>query len=230
MSEQRQCGMDAGAYVLGALSGPEEEAFRLHLAACEECRHEVDELESAAAALPLMAPVVQPPRALRRRVMSEIRADARARRRGTPSPAPAWRSWLGLSPLARGSLAGLLVLAIAVALTVGLSAQSPTGGVYAAVIAWHPGSAVVKVDNGTAELLISGMPAPPSGKVYEVWLQRGDGEPAPTSALFDVNDAGKADVDVPGRLSGVSKVMVTAEPDGGSRVPTESPILVATLS
>ncbi len=56
--------------------------------------------------------------------------------------------------------------------------------------------------------------APPDGQIYEVWLQRG-GVAHPTTALFGVNDNGDAEVDVPGNLHGVSRVMVTREPAGG---------------
>jgi hypothetical protein len=44
-----------------------------------------------------------------------------------------------------------------------------------------------------------------------------------------VTHAGDASVNVPGNLSGVHQVMVTAEPLGGSSHPTSSPIIVATL-
>ena len=72
------------------------------------------------------------------------------------------------------------------------------------------------------------MPKPVPGKVYEVWLKR-SGKPQPTDALFTVSSAGTATVGVPGSLNGVKAVMVTAEPDGGSRVPTSAPVIVATL-
>jgi hypothetical protein len=35
---------------------------------------------------------------------------------------------------------------------------------------------------------------------------------------------------VPGRLHGVQRVLVSAEPPGGSQAPTTQPILVAALS
>ena len=59
---------------------------------------------------------------------------------------------------------------------------------------------------------------------------RGSRPPAPTSALFDVPADGYTDVDVPGSVRGVRQVLVTAEPAGGSRAPTQAPVIAATLS
>jgi hypothetical protein len=75
------------------------------------------------------------------------------------------------------------------------------------------------------------MPAPAVGRVYEVWLDHGEGTaPQPTDALFSVSRAGRASVDVPGDLDGVKAVLVTDEPAGGSRVPSGAPVIAATLS
>lgn len=54
--------------------------------------------------------------------------------------------------------------------------------------------------------------------------------PAPTTALFGVNAAGAADVGIPGSLHGVTLMMVTPEPAGGSPVPTHSAVITASLS
>ena len=40
---------------------------------------------------------------------------------------------------------------------------------------------------------------------------------------------GTADVGVPGGLTGVSAVMVTDEPDGGTLAPTSAPVIAARL-
>ena len=50
-----------------------------------------------------------------------------------------------------------------------------------------------------------------------------DGAPQPTDALFTVSSAGNATVGVPGNVSGVKQILVTAEPTGGSKVPTSTP-------
>ena len=83
MSEKRDCGADAAAYVLGALEPAEAEAFRKHLASCVVCRDEVTAFQEVAELLPLSAPPQPVPRGLKNRVMVEVNADARA---AAPSP------------------------------------------------------------------------------------------------------------------------------------------------
>lgn len=80
--------------------------------------------------------------------------------------------------------------------------------------------AVLHVGGGHADLLVSNMPPPPSGTIYEVWLDRPGQAPQPTASLFSVTSKGAGVVDVPSDLSGVSDVMVTPEPIGGSLMPT----------
>ena len=75
------------------------------------------------------------------------------------------------------------------------------------------------------ELVVSGMPQPALGKVYEVWLKRGGASPQPTDALFGVTSLGRGAVTVPSSLRGVKEVLVTSEPLGGSTRPT-SPVLL----
>ena len=72
--------------------------------------------------------------------------------------------------------------------------------------------------------------APPAGHIYEVWLQHGHQAPSPTSTLFGVTSSGAGDVGVPGSLHGVSHVLVTAEPLGGSLHPTSNPVIVARIT
>lgn len=78
-----------------------------------------------------------------------------------------------------------------------------------------------------AELSVSGMPEPPVGEVYEVWLLRsGSASPRPTDALFTVTKAGSATVEVPGGNTGnVREVLVTSEPLGGSTIPSGPVVL-----
>jgi hypothetical protein len=75
------------------------------------------------------------------------------------------------------------------------------------------------------------MPQTAPGRVYEVWVVKGSGgSPQPTDALFNVTSAGNATVGVPGSVSGVSEVLVSSEPRGGSRSPTTAPVIVAHVS
>ena len=75
-------------------------------------------------------------------------------------------------------------------------------------------------------LRVRGFPAPPRGRVYQVWLKRPGRPPDPTTALFTTR-GGDATVEVPGSVEGVDQVLVTAEPDGGSQAPTRDPVIIA---
>jgi anti-sigma-K factor RskA len=228
--ETRDCGGDAAAYVLGALEPAEVEAFLRHLDRCIVCRDELAAYQQVVDVLPMTAPQYSPSRRLRRRVLRAVRDEPRRAPAAAPAPSrrPAW-SW-GSFP--RPALA-LVVLALLVA-GIGGSVISSSGGghtrVIQASVVGSPGTAQLRVSDGQAKLVVNHLPAPPAGHIYEVWLKRGQGTPSPTSALFSVTTAGAGDVDVPGNLNGVSQVLVTPEPAGGSSVPTHTPVIVAQLT
>jgi anti-sigma-K factor RskA len=93
------------------------------------------------------------------------------------------------------------------------------------------GAAVaLRVTGDHGELDLRGMPAPPRGRVYQVWLVHGDEPPRPTGALFTVARDGRARVDIMESLKDTDKVLVTDEPPGGSPQPTTEPIAGATLT
>lgn len=232
MGEHRDCGIDAAAYVLGALEPDELEGFRAHLTTCAICRDEVSAFQEVVDTLPLLAPPQPVPRGLKRRVMAGVRAEPRQ-----PSGA---RAKAGKLPFRIPSVfvaipsPALVASALIVALVIGVGAIALSSGggssthVYSASVV-GPGRAKLRVTNGRGELVVKGMPAPPGNDIYEVWLQRGKQAPTPTRALFSVTSDGSANVGVPGDLRGVGRVMVTPEPPGGSSAPTHTPVIVARL-
>ena len=225
ISGQSGCGADAGAYVLGALTSEEAEAFRSHLSTCIVCRDEVAALEAVAEALALAAPQLPAPRRLRRRVLSDVRGEPRpdGALAGRPRSRPR-----ATRPLV--ALGGALALAGAIVAAIVLAAGGSAGTrVVQASVTLPRGSAVVRLAGGHAELVLRDMPQPPPGKIYEVWLERAGRSPSPTSALFDVTSAGAGAVDVPGDLRGVRELLVTPERRGGSLAPTHVPVIVARL-
>jgi anti-sigma-K factor RskA len=227
----RDCSGDAAAYALGALEPNEAAAFRLHLETCVVCRDELAEFERVVDVLPMAVPQYEAPASLRHTVLKGARAELAATEPAASGAAPrpwhaAW--WRRGLPRPRLALATAALAALAVvAVVLATSGSSGSRVITAAVTG--PGRAEVKVSGGRAELVIRGFPAPPPGDVYEVWLQHGTAAPSPTTTLFSVTREGRADVGVAGRLTGVSRVMVTPEPAGGSRVPTHAPIIVARL-
>jgi anti-sigma-K factor RskA len=228
--ERSDCGHDAAAYVLGALESEEATAFRRHMVGCVVCRDEVAALQGVADALPMAAPRTGAPPSIKRRLMTEVRADAKRRRRAPDRrwtrARPVWPA-LGRPAMAAGALLAAFALALG-AFELG-SGSSPPQLVRATVVG-GTGNAVLRLSGGHAELAMEHIPAPPPGRIYEVWVKRGTQPPSPTSALFDVTRSGAGAVDVPGNLHGVSEVLVTPEPLGGSLVPTRAPVIVAQIS
>jgi anti-sigma-K factor RskA len=223
IAEDRDCGGDVAAYALGALDEAETRAFRAHLEGCAVCQDELAVFEQIVNRLPTSAAAYRAPRRLRRRVM---RAVAHEPRHGQ---APARRRRALLRPaLAFAGAMAVAAAAVVVLLAVG-SSSSQNPRVIAAQVAGS-GSASLRVSRDHAELVVHRFKAPPPGQIYEVWLQRGKtGAAIPTKALFGVNDAGDADVEVPGNLHGVTLVMVTREPAGGTQKPTHPPVIRAAL-
>jgi anti-sigma-K factor RskA len=222
------CG-DAAAYVLGALEPHEAEEFRRHLATCVVCRDEVTAFQQVTDALPMAAPYQPAPKGLRRRVLRAVRAEPKP----GPASAPRERSLPRIRALPRSALAvaGLLVAALAIGGGIELASTNSTGSrLIQANVIGLPGTAEVRIVGGHADLVLNRMPPPPPGHIYELWLKRGDQPPSPTRTLFSVTSAGAANVGVPGDLHGVSEVLVTPEPAGGSLAPTHAPVIVAQLT
>ncbi len=232
---------DAAAYVLGALEEQEVAPFREHLAGCAVCRAEVTQLQVVADSLGLGVPSRSAPETLRARIMATAHAEAellRAAGHDADKPIPAARSrWRrGLVPALGAAAAlgvGLLVGALAINTGSKSSGGPGTSGTSTQVIKavvvepGHNATALLRKAGSQLELVVEGMPAPPHGQIYEVWLERGTQAPAATDALFSVTSSGEGSVDVPGYVQGVSHVLVTAEPLGGTLKPTHNPVIIA---
>ncbi len=233
-NECERC-VDVGAYVLRALDEHEVEPFREHLADCAACREEVSQLQDVTDSLAIAVPHVQAPSDLHARLMTVVRGEAellRAAGHEADRPVrsrPRWR-WRLLPALAATGALAAGVLIGALAINTG-SGEQQTRVIQAIVLppAGHEATAALHAVGSHVELQVSGMPAPALGRIYEVWLERGSRPPEPTDALFSVTGQGRGTVGVPGGLRGVSKVLVTSEPLGGSLKPTRSPVIVASV-
>ena len=223
----------AGAYVLGAMAVAEREEFEEHLSTCAICREEVEELQPAAEALPMASPLMVPPPELKDRIMAEVEREAEllgAAGAGADRPERTERrrrgSWLSgwrLAPVAAALvIAGVLV---GTSLSGGPDERTISANVDA------PGaSAELHVSGDQAMLVAENLPAPPEGRVYEVWLMPDDSEvPAPTNVLFMPRGDGSAEAAIPS-VEGVSEVLVTDEPHGGVDTPSGELLLSAELS
>lgn len=225
---------DAAAYVLGALTEPELESYREHLGGCAECMAEVTALQPIADSLAVGVARVEAPADLRIRLMEVVSGEAELLHAAgyeadRPTRAQArWRGWL--QPALAGAAALAVGLAIgALAINSGTKSQvTRTQTIEAVVVApGYHATAALHRSGSHVVLVVAGMPAPPPGHIYEVWLEHGTQAPQPTDVLFSVTRTGGGSVGVPSALQGVSKVLVTAEPLGGSPKPTREPIIVA---
>jgi anti-sigma-K factor RskA len=229
MSGQHDCGADAAAYVLGALEPAEAEAFSRHLATCVVCRDEVAAFQHTANALAMAPPQHAAPRGLKRRVMRAVRegeAEGSASRRPRR-----WGSGLFVARPAIAAIAAFAVVVVVIGAIIASSGGSDGTRTIAAMVSGSPGTAQLSVSGGRAELVVRGFPQPTAGHIYEVWkVHNGAKAPSPTRALFSVNSSGAADVGVPGDLNGVTQVLVSQEPAGGSLAPTTAPVIVASLA
>jgi anti-sigma-K factor RskA len=228
---------DLSAYLLGALEPNETEALERHVGGCDRCRTELRWLAPALDALPETVERVEPSPQLRARLLAEVREDARRTRAATaPDPKrPGLLAWLrGVAgphwrPLAAGA-AMLLIAAAVVGYAVGNGGGSGGGGKITSVQANGSAGLVAAVSmEGTAHgrIKLSNVGPLPHDKVLEAWLER-DGTVEAVPALFVPNGEGEA-ATVLGDMDGVTTVMVTEEPPGGSEVPTAEPIVEVPL-
>jgi anti-sigma-K factor RskA len=220
---------DLAAYALGALDEDEGEELRAHLEHCDECRQHLRWLQPAVDLLPRAVTQLEPPPKLRKRLMSTVRAEARAGARESREPGRRreWRALL-LRP-ATAVAAGTLLVAGAVG---GYLLHQPTenrASNYAAVPTKPSSTAsgTLERQDGSGILHVDGMPALARNQVYETWIQRG-GRVEPSS-LFTLGRNGSGDAAIPGPLEGADAVLVTREPRGGSPQPTAPPLLQARL-
>jgi anti-sigma-K factor RskA len=92
------------------------------------------------------------------------------------------------------------------------------GGVEASVIR--------SVSEGRAVLVTHNMPAAPTGRVYELWLQSPAGVMVPAGTM---DRPGSRPVVLRGDATDATAVGITVEPEGGSDSPTTDPIALFDL-
>jgi len=235
---------DPAAYLLGALSELEHQAFERHLMGCSTCGEELDHLRPAAEALPRSVSPVRPSEALKRSVMDVVTREAvernepsrpRAAAKGmsrrlralVPSltnrgPAVAWVSAAFLLAV------GLAFGAVGASLLYNDDGRTLAAKVDSVRVPEASGSLTVSSDQSRGSILrVHGMPSLPSREVYQVWVRR-EGEMV-SQSLFSVGDDGGGAAAVPDDLEGADSVAVTREPSGGARAPSGKPVVLVGL-
>jgi anti-sigma-K factor RskA len=221
------------AYLLGALPEQEAEAFERHLATCQECTLELEELRLAADALPRSVEPLVAPETLKKSIMDAVwteAGEAAPRRRRFPA-------WLRVPRLARLSPAAAAVMAaclLALGALVGWGITQLGGNEERTVVARVDSSRLPDArgsleieEDGEGVLTLRGLPRPVPDQVMQVWLQRG--KRVVPSTVFAVREDGTAVAAIPEDLDGVDRVMATREPPGGAETPGEPPPVTVDL-
>ncbi len=213
---------DIAAYLLGALEPGEAAELERHIAGCGECEEELQRLRPAVRVLPETVERVEAPAALRTRLIEQVRSEA-ASSQAPPAARRSPRWGLGRRPLA-----GLATLALILAAIGGYAISNSGSGSSpktTTVVSGHsPGVTAEMVREGeTGTLRLANLHQLPAGKVLQAWVQRGQ-RVVSAKALFVPNPDGTATATIDD-MDGVSTVMVTAEPSGGSVQPTGAPIV-----
>ncbi|HBY58962.1 MAG TPA: hypothetical protein DEH78_04025 [Solibacterales bacterium] len=229
-------------FALRALEPADMAAVQQHLdSGCTECRREWDAIQEALAAVAYLAPPAEPPATLRSRVMNAAAMER-------PPARPAKRTAVPWKPFAWAAAAAAVAIFFVQesrldryretvrSLQSEVSRQTAILDVLNApeareVIFGEGASGRVLLHPKLGVLMIArNLPAPPAGRVYQMWLVPRTGLPV---------SAGLPGGGVPGRvthfhptqvdLAQVAAVALSVEPPGGSPQPTTRPFLVVGL-
>jgi hypothetical protein len=244
------------AYAIGdgALNAP----IRAHLLICPACQQILHDYSHVVQLLPFDAPPVSPPAALRERLIAAVAAEVvpptplprPARISALPAP-PRQRRW----PLfgVWGAL-GAALIAIVLLFGWNISLQQQLATQTTALTASREGwqSLVVMMNDPTlvsyrmsgsvahgtlwgvpqreiACLMIEDLPAPPSGQIYQVWLQTASGWSS--VGTYEFRPGNRWFMIRPAQAFGTYRaVLVTTEPAGGSQAPTGPALLQSDLT
>jgi anti-sigma-K factor RskA len=214
------------AYVLGALPFESLSDIGEHLATCGN-HPDAAELQGVASSLAFAVPEMEPPPALKARLMDAVRAEAGPAEARARAPGLfGWLQRLVARPAFPYALAGSLAVAVVALVVANIGGSnepdtatvnlSGSGEANAVVHLLEDDIVVIEVD----EL----EPAGPD-HTYQAWVITGD---TPASlALFNTTSRGEAFAATRADLSGADAIAVTVEPAGGSVAPTTEPFLIS---
>jgi anti-sigma-K factor RskA len=227
---------ELAAYMLGSLDPEETSAFEAHLSGCGRCQARERWLRTSLDVLPSTVEQLEPPPALRERLMETVRRES-----GVPDEAQARKPARPAGRRLRGRLEALrlrpatALAAVAVLIAAGIAGYAIGGGessktktiAVTGTPAAPQGTGTFVRDGDRAVLRVSNLPQR-RGRVYEVWLVK-RGKPVP-SGLFQVAKDGTGSAGIASGVDGATQVMVSSEPARGSEQPTTQPVLSAMIS
>ncbi|HZN77459.1 MAG TPA: anti-sigma factor [Micromonosporaceae bacterium] len=228
----------AGAYALDAVDDVERAAFGRHLAECETCALEVNELRETVGRLADSTWELPPPR-LRATVLDQVR---RTRQKGPgradrdrvsiAASAQRWRRWtagaVAAGIIAIGAATGTYVVQeerVQDARQIQAVLEAPDA---VTEVATRDGGELRVVSSDSldaAVVIVTKMPEINSTQAYQLWKIRGN---APTSA--GVLAAGRnTGVQYVGGVNGYEVLAMTLEQAGGAAAPSDDPLASVTL-
>jgi anti-sigma-K factor RskA len=228
----------SGAYAIDALSPAEAEEFEKHLDGCAACRDEVRELQDAAARMGA-SEAIAPPAGLKARVLAAADQQPQLRPKVTPIDARRSRRW---APRVAAAVGGVVAAAvIAVAALGGVDwpggdqgrndpsvATSEVSQVFDAPDAHvdtvktadgHRLAVATSPESGQMALETSTLAKLKGNRVYQMWAVH-NGRVTSVGLIDDL----KAGAVMPIPTYGTT-VAITVEPEGGSKRPTNPPIV-----
>jgi anti-sigma-K factor RskA len=237
-----------GGYALDALPDEDRAEFERHLARCPSCADEVLGMREAAARLALAAAVAPPP-GMREQVLTAIprtrqlppagpRLLARTGKRARPRRLPLSRAVAATV----GALTLVAAIAFLVVTQISTSSQlhqsQAASRAIAAVLAEPDAriesatatvggtvTAVVSVRDREAVVTTAGVPSLPQARVYQLWVMTAAGT-ARSAGLLKLTGSGSADPVLAADVRPGDRLGITVEPDGGTRQPTTTPIVI----
>ncbi|MFE2876349.1 anti-sigma factor domain-containing protein [Streptomyces roseus] len=236
----------AAPYALDALDPGERVEFAAHLAACAACGQDVADFRATAARLAAAA-AQAPPVPMKQRTLAAIDHVRQHQPRVAAAAPVSWRGALRRNVLSMALAASLAAAASSAGLAAwehhekqqleqrarqseqrldavsGVLAAPDARTVHGRAGNGAMASAVVSDLRKTAVFTASGLPAPPPGRTYQLWLGH-DGTMRP--AGFIHRDGA---VLLDGDTAGAAAVGLTLEPAGGSPQPTTAPLLLMAL-
>ncbi|MBJ7354585.1 MAG: anti-sigma factor [Thermoleophilaceae bacterium] len=223
---------DAAAFVLGAMSELEREAFRVKMMRDCELGRYVESLERVGDALLTSSPSVAVPDSIRASILAEAQRDLDAREilespRAAPARQPSGYGARAFRPLALG-LAIVVVALGAFAIGGGFESSdqsnAPLTASFNAPTAPTMNGEVKAVGDGAA-VNVSGMDTALDGDVYQLWVQHD--KTVYAAPVFTVSSDGSGHAFINRELAPGDVVMITREPAGGSKEPTGKPLAAA---
>jgi len=226
-------------YVLGVLESEAAVQIDEHLQdQCAYCLEHVREALQTAAAMSALAEPVNPPKVLRKRVLSSVR------------PAKRSSSWMFAATALAASGDGLVVFSLwsngemqrvreqlnaargerdELRSAIEVLTRSDTRAVQFGRAENVPHGRVIVNRTGGLVFVASQLPALTRDKTFELWLIPAKGAPEP-AGLFRPNRAGESVHISPVPVGASTAIAVSIEPRQGSSAPTTKPILVVPLA